>query len=194
MAKSGRPREFDDDVALSAALSLFWRRGYEATSVDGLARAMGIGRSSFYGAFGSKHSVLLAALNHYCDKRFVEFTGIAAAVDAREAIREFLHAIADLDSRRDGCFLLNCIVELLPQDPDVEAISRRHLDRVGRLMAGLLVRAGVKEEEASQKTCLLVSAAWGAGVLRKTGARVDFEDLLPALRAGATSGTTGDAD
>ncbi len=62
-----RPREFDYEQVLDGALQLFWRGGYEATSLDGLLNEVGLSKSSFYGAFGSKHEMLLAALDRYIE-------------------------------------------------------------------------------------------------------------------------------
>ncbi|MEN3381813.1 MAG: TetR/AcrR family transcriptional regulator, transcriptional repressor for nem operon, partial [Hyphomicrobiales bacterium] len=55
-----RLREFDYEQVLDGALQLFWRSGYEATALDGLLGEVGLSKSSFYGAFGSKHEMLLA--------------------------------------------------------------------------------------------------------------------------------------
>ena len=57
-----RPKEFDVDDALQQALELFWRKGYEATSVQDLVAAMGIQKASLYGTFGDKHSLYMKAL------------------------------------------------------------------------------------------------------------------------------------
>ena len=64
----GRPRAYDPDVALDAAIAAFWRAGYTATSLDTLSEATGMNRPSLYGAFGDKHALYLAALKRYADQ------------------------------------------------------------------------------------------------------------------------------
>ena len=60
-----RPREFDRDGAVERAMSVFWRKGYAATSTDDLLRAMNIGRQSMYDTFGDKRRLYLDALQQY---------------------------------------------------------------------------------------------------------------------------------
>jgi AcrR family transcriptional regulator len=61
----GRPRAFDRNAALDIAMRLFWRRGYEATSIAELADAMGINPPSLYGAFGDKKRLFTEAVRRY---------------------------------------------------------------------------------------------------------------------------------
>jgi AcrR family transcriptional regulator len=65
MAVIGRPRGFDRDAALEAAMFLFWRKGFAATSMNDLCDAMGISSPSLYAAFGSKEALYLEAVEHY---------------------------------------------------------------------------------------------------------------------------------
>jgi len=66
--KTGRPTEFDRNTALERAMVLFWRQGYEATSLSDLLGEMGIGRQSLYNAFGDKQALFIEAARHYGDK------------------------------------------------------------------------------------------------------------------------------
>jgi AcrR family transcriptional regulator len=65
MAAIGRPRGFDRDAALEAAMFLFWRKGFAATSMNDLCDAMGVSSPSLYAAFGSKEALYLEAVEHY---------------------------------------------------------------------------------------------------------------------------------
>ena len=61
----GRPRQFDTDAALMAAMRVFWEHGYAGASVSTLLKAMGINRGSMYAAFGSKEELFRQVLDHY---------------------------------------------------------------------------------------------------------------------------------
>jgi AcrR family transcriptional regulator len=61
----GRPRSFDRDAALERAMQVFWKQGYEATSIHDLTRAMGINPPSLYAAFGDKERLFMEAIERY---------------------------------------------------------------------------------------------------------------------------------
>ena len=64
----GRPRVFDADAALDAALAVFWRHGYEGASLTDLTAAMGINRPSLYAAFGNKESLFRRVMDRYAER------------------------------------------------------------------------------------------------------------------------------
>ena len=70
MAKRGRgrPRAYDPDTALNAALGAFWKSGFAATSLDDISAATGMNRPSLYGAFGDKKSLYRKALGKFSDE------------------------------------------------------------------------------------------------------------------------------
>ncbi|HUN61912.1 MAG TPA: TetR/AcrR family transcriptional regulator [Candidatus Sulfotelmatobacter sp.] len=67
--KTGRPISFDKEAALEAAMLLFWKRGYEGTSMADLTQVMGLNPSSIYAAFGDKHALFSLAVKRYMDSR-----------------------------------------------------------------------------------------------------------------------------
>jgi TetR/AcrR family transcriptional regulator, transcriptional repressor for nem operon len=166
----GRPREFDEAAALAAALDVFWRQGYEATSLDDLTAAMGISRSSFYGCFASKQGALLRAIVHYSDQSYGRLSAIADnEPNARKAVRTMLAQIANARGGPEGCFFVNCMTELAPHDPKVIAHGRQHLDRLEDLFARTLLRAIPGKVKAASRARALLSLALGATMLRKAG-------------------------
>lgn len=106
MAGRGRPREFDVDQALDAAINVFWSQGYEGTTLDDLTTAMSISRPSLYAAFGDKEATFKRAVERYAqvDQRYVE-TALAqstALAVAAEYLRGHLRASTNPD-RPPGC-------------------------------------------------------------------------------------------
>jgi AcrR family transcriptional regulator len=65
---AGRQREFDKQIALDAAMEVFWSNGYNGTSLSDLTNAMGINKPSLYAAFGNKEALCISALNQYVSK------------------------------------------------------------------------------------------------------------------------------
>ena len=61
----GRPRQFDEEQVLDAAMKAFWANGYEATSLADLVSVTGLHKGSLYQAFGDKHSLFVQTLNRY---------------------------------------------------------------------------------------------------------------------------------
>src|SRR5216684_3358249 len=63
--KFGRPRGFDEEVALEAAMRVFWAKSYEGATMSDLTKAMGINRSSMYAAFGDKEALFRLVMDRY---------------------------------------------------------------------------------------------------------------------------------
>ena len=95
MAVVGRPRGFDRDTALEAAMFLFWRKGFATTSMNDLCDAMGVGSPSLYAAFGSKEALYLEAVEHYARTQGPPvWDKLAEGATARAGIENLLIAAA----------------------------------------------------------------------------------------------------
>jgi AcrR family transcriptional regulator len=91
----GRPRAFDMDKALDQALHVFWRKGYEGTSVSDLTEVMGINPPSLYAAFGNKETLFRKALDRYMAERTTFWDEAFKAPTARAVVEQLLRDIAD---------------------------------------------------------------------------------------------------
>ncbi|RJO69174.1 TetR/AcrR family transcriptional regulator [Nocardia panacis] len=138
-----RPRGFDEEQAVEAAMRAFWACGYEGTSTQDLCAATGLGRSSIYNAFAGKHDLYERALRRYMETKNA---GVFSVLDgdgtAKEKVRELLdRAIEWPATDPSGCLVVNTMVELGPRDEAVAATLRSDLEqRLGALTATL--RAG----------------------------------------------------
>ncbi len=104
--KAGRPREFDIDQAVDKALELFWRQGYEGTSLSDLIDALGITRASLYAAFGSKEGLFRRAIDRYEARAGAYRAAAERAPTALEAVKHWLEGPVELhgDKRNPpGC-------------------------------------------------------------------------------------------
>lgn len=134
-----RPREFDIDEALDAAMDAFWVRGYEATSLADLMAAMGLQKGSIYKAFGDKHALFLSALRRYLDKMYeAHRQTLANATTPRAALQAWLDRLIEAAPAEGGscrgCLAVNTLIELGPHDEAARAMLEAHFDRLRQLL------------------------------------------------------------
>ena len=97
----GRPREFDADQALDRATEVFWRQGYEGTSITDLTASMGISAPSLYAAFGNKRQIFDKVMDRYMQTRLVRRAEALSRDDPVEASRHYLEGVV-LDGTMPG--------------------------------------------------------------------------------------------
>jgi AcrR family transcriptional regulator len=104
--KLGRPREFDRDTALDAAMRVFWAKGYEGSTLADLTDAMGINRSSMYSTFGDKEALFGLAMERYGEGPLAYLHEALEKPTAREVVEALLRGcvqfLADASHPR-GC-------------------------------------------------------------------------------------------
>jgi TetR/AcrR family transcriptional repressor of nem operon len=133
---AGRPSIFDEEKVLDKATELFWTRGYEATSLDDLLGVMGMGKSSFYHAFGSKKELFEKVMDRFVnDTVHRMMTELPVHPRPMERIREFFREIAEggWGLHRKGCFMGNTVVELTNTDRALGDRAVRRLERMEAL-------------------------------------------------------------
>jgi TetR/AcrR family transcriptional repressor of nem operon len=164
-----RPIEFDRPEAVNRAMALFWRQGYQATSLAGLLCVMGISRSSFYAAFGDKRRLFVECLDLFARHTMDVLERTRAGMPPVDALQAFF---ARDDRSPWGCMLVNTVLEMAGVDDDLAAHASRHLGQVQRLFRTYLQDAGAAPALAEDLAAMLM--------LVLQGVRVSSRRPLPA--------------
>lgn len=184
-----RPREFDEAEALDRAMVVFWKKGYQNTSLDDLLDAMGIQRGSFYNTFGSKKETYLRALDRYIEFMFdggpyTEAAHMEPGLGALATMCENYIDSVTGDAEPRGCFFAHVSKEHRGDDPVIQQAVLRGIDR----MRGIIKRSieaaqrdGDLPEQvlAEGMATLFMSVAWGIHVMAEAG--LPKEDLKEAV-------------
>jgi AcrR family transcriptional regulator len=111
LTNRGRPRRFDPEEALDAAMAVFWSHGFDATSMADLSAATGLNKPSLYAAFGDKAQLFRQALERYAKTQAEpHLRALEREPDVRAAIGAFLASLADVladPAKPGGCFIVN---------------------------------------------------------------------------------------
>jgi TetR/AcrR family transcriptional repressor of nem operon len=121
-----RTKDFDENEVLGKAIDIFWRKGYNGTSMQDLVDGLGISRSSLYDTYGDKHTLFIKALESYQNAASGKVCAIINSVaPAKETIKKLLEFITGEllnDQEHKGCFMVNAEVEVAPHDPEVSQL------------------------------------------------------------------------
>jgi len=130
-----RTKEFEPDEIADAAMRVFWRRGYAATSIQDLVDGTGLSRSSLYGTFENKQGLYQQALRRYEAVTTANVELLSGSGSPKELIRQFLMGIAEDelgDPQKRGCLVANATLELAGHDDVVTGWSRTTSDACKR--------------------------------------------------------------
>jgi AcrR family transcriptional regulator len=174
----GRPRKFDTQKALDAALLLFWRHGYEGTSVAALTKAMGINVPSLYAAFGNKEVLFKKVLERYLQNPASYLPKALEQPTARRAVEKLFRGAIDMvmnPRHPDGCLLVQ---GALVSGPDAASIRKElSLRRAGaeaavrrRLEAAVAEGDLPANVNAAKLARYILTVLWGLSVQAAGGA------------------------
>jgi TetR/AcrR family transcriptional repressor of nem operon len=151
-----RPREFEREDVVQKALEVFWRQGYQATSVQDLVAATGLNRGSLYDTFGDKHGLFLEVVEYY--RSHVTARRLAKLEEpgpAREKIATFFKEVIEFsvgEGRLLGCLMTNSAIELAPHDRDTRLAVAANMGAMEAAFRRVLTRARRNGELAAEKS------------------------------------------
>lgn len=151
--KPGRPRNFDYEAALEAAMRVFWLKGFSGTSLSDLTEATGLNKPSLYGAFGDKAQFYLKVLERYGEQEGARHARLLERADLRGALEDYLGSLAEMfagQAQPNGCLVVtgsaDCGTGRLPSE--VERALQAVLDGGDSLLVSRFERARIEGQLA----------------------------------------------
>ncbi|PWG81179.1 TetR/AcrR family transcriptional regulator [Pararcticibacter amylolyticus] len=195
MCRVPRNKEFDYQEKLKVARDLFWKKGYQATTMNDLVDTLGINRSSIYDSFGNKHALFLKCLHDYIQEKELSYQasankGVSALDSAIMIIKDLVRTIL-IDTKT--CLSINSTFELSRIDQDVNQLLKQQANNSIKLFEGLFRKAQQEGELSAEKDPTLLAyfvvsnfaSLWNADLLFNDKKRLyqltDF--LISIIRA-----------
>lgn len=181
--------EFVEEEAISKAMDVFWKKGYNGTSMRDLTAAMGINPSSLYRTLGDKHALFVKCIRSYTEGRMQEAKKFATGqTSPLAALIAFIDLSADvIASDGDSCLAIKTTFEIATDDADVQKVLQADNDFTYNFLLTLLNNAAsqgeiVKETDTETLTDHIMSAFTGwheSYILHKDKQRIrKMADLL----------------
>ncbi|MFQ5433669.1 MAG: TetR/AcrR family transcriptional regulator [Anaerolineae bacterium] len=179
---AGRPRAFDKESALEAAMLVFWRNGYPGTSLADLTHAMAINKPSLYATFGNKEQLFMAALEQYVSQHSFPILENLFALDQplEQRLYAYFKSISHLYCHPNlpaGCMLANSMCEAagdgVPQSAHtlISELNHRAKQRLIDFFTQEKTKGSLKSQSSPLSLALyLMSITSGMAVLARNGA------------------------
>ncbi|MFG2847720.1 TetR/AcrR family transcriptional regulator [Kitasatospora sp. NPDC048296] len=182
-----RPRKFDTEAAIDAAMNTFWAKGYTATSTDDLAESTGMLRGSLYNAFGGKRQLFELALRRYREGGAGGDRTMSDDQPPLERIRQLLRTGVDRTATdHRGCLAVNTVTELALREPELADLARQaFVPLEARLTAAVedgRLRGEIRSDRPARVLARQVMAAFH-GLLLQAKAGFESESLHATIDA-----------
>ena len=182
-----RPRAFEPEAALDDIMQVFWRKGYEGTSLQDIEAATGLNKQSLYRLYADKRAMYLAALRRY-DETVVAQTAavLREGVDARRKFQRLFNKVleeASPGAQRWGCFLCNASADQAQLDPQSARFVSAAVERVETVFNEALASSSPYDRNAKARKAAavkLLAFYFGLRILIKANAPA--ASLKAALR------------
>ncbi|MEM6644107.1 MAG: TetR/AcrR family transcriptional regulator [Bacteroidota bacterium] len=150
---------FDREKVIEDVMQLFWKKGYNGTSMQDLVDVTGLNRSSFYNSFGDKFSLYEESIKHYQAKQLGMLNQtIQDAHSPLKAIQSLFKGILDevRSGNRKGCMMTGCTSEM-SHDPSVSDLLNANKENVVEIFKVLIEKAQGLGEISTEKDAATVA-------------------------------------
>ena len=178
-----RKKEYNEDVVVEKAMNLFWRNGYETTSMQMLEKEMGINKFSIYSSFGNKHGLFLESLKSYKRKVNSIFEEFKNSNNGIEDIKDFFYnsvRICNVNGNQKGCLVTNTYNEFSEkEDEQINEQMNSFMNNLKELFIDKLKMDSNKDEETVLKQAnYLLLAKHGLAAASRVNTEKEIEDYI----------------
>ncbi len=171
-----RPQAFEHDQVLTDAMRLFWRQGYNATSIKDLTEATHLQPGSLYAAFKNKRNLFIQSLNHYFNDLH---TSVVSLLHSNRPPLQRIHDFfaylleqTDRDTESKGCLLVNTLLEIPTDDKEINQRVSNMLQTVEKEFCRVLEEAQLKGDLAptfkpDELAGMLITGIFGLRVYKR---------------------------
>lgn len=178
-----RTKQYNEAEVLEKAMRLFWKNGYESTSMQMLEKEMGINKFSIYSSFGNKHSLFLESLKHYKSTVNSVFEKFKNGTNGIEDIKQFFYDSVSSNFKDDnlkGCFVTNTYNEFSETEDDMvkEQMENFMTNLKEIIIAKLKTDASKSEETVLKQANYLLLAKHGLAAASRVNTKAEIEDYI----------------
>lgn len=181
-----RKKEYNEDVVVEKAMNLFWKNGYETTSMQMLEKEMGINKFSIYSSFGNKRGLFLESLKSYNKRIQSIFEELQNATNGVEDIKTFFYnsvSICNVVGNEKGCLVTNTYNEFSSKEDEIikEQMSAfmNHLKEI--FVEKLKINSDKDDETILKQANYLLLAKHGLSAATKVNSKKEIEDYIEMI-------------
>ncbi|WP_405377734.1 TetR/AcrR family transcriptional regulator [Nonlabens sp. Asnod3-A02] len=178
-----RKKEYNESEVVEKAMNLFWRNGYETTSMQMLEKEMGINKFSIYSSFGSKHGLFLESLNCYKTKVNEILEKFKNADNGIADVKQFFYDSVDINYKgqhQKGCLVTNTYNEFSESEDElIKEQMGSFMEHLKSLIIEKLKTDTSKSEELVLKQAnYLLLAKHGLAAASRVNSKQEIEDYI----------------
>ncbi|WP_372753660.1 TetR/AcrR family transcriptional regulator [Mariniflexile sp.] len=178
-----RKKEYIEEEVIEKAMNLFWKNGYEATSMQMLENEMGINKFSIYSSFGNKHGLFLESLRHYKAKIHSTLDKFKHGTNGVDDIKQFFYDSVSSNFKNEnlkGCFLTNTYNEFSEiEDALIKEQMISFMDNLKSIIIDKLRMDTSKDEDTILKQAnYLLLAKHGLAAAARVNTKQEIKDYI----------------
>ncbi|MFD2542689.1 TetR/AcrR family transcriptional regulator [Lacinutrix gracilariae] len=181
-----RKKEYNEDEVVEKAMLLFWKNGYETTSMQMLEKEMGINKFSIYSSFGNKHGLFLESLECYKQRVNIILNKFKNASNGVEDIKQFFYDSVSSNFKDDhlkGCLITNTYNEFSEkEDVLIKEEMNVFMDNLKSIIIEKLQTDTSKDKETIEKQAnYLLLAKHGLAAAARVNTKKEIEDYIEMI-------------